>query len=74
MATKTNLQILHLSVDLDGFESHFRILVNGKDIKYLTIDHGVYDTDDMAFPPALVPKLPSLSDGHWNLGHIAISV
>ena len=73
MATKVNLQILHLSVDLDGFESHFRVLVDGKDIKYLIIDYGVYDTDDMVFPPALVPKLPPLPDGHWNLGHIALS-
>ncbi|CAF9918223.1 MAG: hypothetical protein HETSPECPRED_003703 [Heterodermia speciosa] len=73
MATKARLQILHLSVDLDGFENHFRVLVDGKDIKYLSIDNGVYDVDDMAFPPALVPRLPTLPDGHWNLGHIAIS-
>ena len=73
MANEAYLQILHLSVDLDGSESHYRVLVDGKDIKYLTIDYGVYDADEMAFPSALVPKLPSLPDGHWNLGHITMS-
>ena len=60
MATNAYLQILHLSVDLDGLESNFRVLVDGKDIKYLTIDCGVYDTDDLVFPPALVSTSPPL--------------
>ena len=68
-----DLKILHLSVDDTGLESYYRILVDGKYFKYISIDSGVYDVDDLTFPQALLSKLPDLPSGEWNLGHIAKS-
>ena len=66
-----DVKILHLSVDDTGLESYYRVLVDGKYFKYISIDSGVYDVEDLTFPQALVPKLPQLPTGQWNLGHIA---
>lgn len=66
-----DLKILHLSVDDTGLESYYRILVDGKYFKYISIDAGVYDIEDLTFPQALLSKLPNLPSGEWNLGHIA---
>jgi hypothetical protein len=68
-----DLKILHLSVDDTGLESYYRVLVDGKYFKYISIDSGVYDVEDLTFPQALLSKLPSLPSGEWNLGHIAKS-
>jgi len=68
-----DLKILHLSVDDTGSESYYRVLVDGKYFKYISIDSGVYDVEDLTFPQALLPKLPNLPPGEWNLGHIAKS-
>jgi len=65
-----NIQVLQASVDPDD-ESHFRILVGGKFIKYLTVDTGLYSPDDMCFAPSLIPLLPPLPLGDWNVGHIS---
>jgi predicted Ser/Thr protein kinase len=65
-----NVQVLQASVDPDD-ESHFRILVGGKFIKYLTVDTGLYSLDDMCFAPSLILLLPSLPPGDWNVGHIS---
>ena len=43
---------------------------SGLQIQYLNIDAGVYEFEDLCFPPALVTKLPLLPPGDWNLGHI----
>jgi serine/threonine protein kinase len=45
--------------------------VEGKHFKYISIDSGVYDVEDLTFPQALVSQLPLLPSGEWNLGHIA---
>lgn len=43
-----SIQLLQASVDPDGeTENDFRILVDNKFVKYLTIDGGIYETDDM---------------------------
>ena len=68
-----DLKILHLSVDDMGLESYYRVLVDGKYFKYISIDSGVYDVEDLTFPQALLSKLPNLPSGEWNLGHIAKS-
>ncbi|KAI9875361.1 MAG: hypothetical protein M1830_008579 [Pleopsidium flavum] len=68
-----NLKILHLGVDDCGLESYFRVLVDCQKVKYISIDGGIYDTDDLCFPPALLSKLPPLPPGDWNLAHIAKS-
>ena len=69
MVVNGGLQVLHLSAD-ENSESHFRILVDGQSVKYLTVDAGVYETEDMCFPSTSVSKLPPLPAGDWNLGHI----
>jgi hypothetical protein len=68
-----DLKILHLEVDNTGLESYYRVLVDGKHFKYIPIDSGVYDVEDLTWPQALIPKLPQLSTGEWSLGHITRS-
>jgi len=70
MANFKHIQVLQLEVDPEG-EGEFRILVDGKFAKYLTIDHGLYDADDMCFTPIFVPQLPPLPPGDWNVGRIS---
>lgn len=65
-----NLQLLQASADPDN-DSEFRILVDGKSIKYITIGAGIYDCDDMCFGPSLVSLLPPLPPGDWNTGRIS---
>ena len=57
-------------MDDTGNDSFFRILVNGKDFKYLVIDSGVYNPSDMSWHKIILPLLPSLPAGEWNLGHV----
>ena len=59
------IELLQASVDSDD-ESELRILVDDKHVKYLTIDHGLYDSDDMCFEPAITTMLPPLPLGDWN--------
>lgn len=66
-----DLKITHLSVDDTGLDSDFRILVDGKHFKYISIASGVYKVEDLTWPQALVPMLPPFPSGEWNLGHIA---
>ncbi|KAI1500976.1 alpha-galactosidase A precursor [Biscogniauxia marginata] len=65
-----NIQLLQASVDMEG-ESEFRILVNNKYVKYLVIDGGLYEPDDMCFEPLLISMLPPLPPGDWNEGRIS---
>ncbi|KAK3641220.1 hypothetical protein LTR56_011460 [Elasticomyces elasticus] len=60
-ATRT----LQASVD-DEDDSHFRILVNGDTIRYLTVASGVYTAQDMCFSPTFMSLLPSFPPGDWN--------
>lgn len=62
-----NVQVLQANVDL-GDESHFRILVGGKFTKYITVDTGLYNLDDMCFAPSLIPlcHLSHLATGMWD--------
>ncbi|KAH7398263.1 alpha-galactosidase A precursor [Pyrenochaeta sp. MPI-SDFR-AT-0127] len=57
--TVLDIQVLQASVDPED-QSEFRILVNRKIVKYLTIDPGLYDVDDMCFGPSLTSMIPSL--------------
>ena len=67
------IELLHASVDPDNqVESEFRILVDGRSFKYITIDPGLYEPDDMCFGPAFVSLLPPLPDKDWNVGHISL--
>lgn len=66
----SNVQVLQASVDPDDV-SDFRILVDGRFVKYITIDAGLYSLDDMCFGPSLVSLLPPLPSGDWNKAHIS---
>ncbi|ORY04467.1 hypothetical protein BCR34DRAFT_675805 [Clohesyomyces aquaticus] len=44
--------------------------LDGKFVKYLTIQAGVYDVEDMCFEPALIAILLPLPPGDWNEGGI----
>lgn len=52
-------------------DSYYRFLVDGKHVKYITIEAGLYDPDDMTFAPTLIPRLPIFPPGAWNVGHIS---
>lgn len=67
--TSDDTQLLQASVDQDS-DSHFRLLLNGKHIKYLTVAAGVYEDDDMCFAPSLLSILPPFPQGDWNDGYI----
>lgn len=66
------IEVLNQEVDPeDKTPSYYRILVNRKHIKYVTIDPGIYEVDDLCFPPILVEKLPKFPEGDWNCGRIS---
>ncbi|KAL4985107.1 alpha-galactosidase A precursor [Aspergillus falconensis] len=67
MGKQLKIDLLQAEVDEDG-QSFFRLLVDGRSIKYITIDPGVYSTEDMCFGPSLVSILPELPHGDWNDG------
>lgn len=66
------IKILNQEIDPDGrTPSYYRMLVNEKHFKYITIDPGIYEVDDLCFPPILLEKLPHFPPGDWNCGRIA---
>ncbi|KAI1091509.1 alpha-galactosidase A precursor [Rostrohypoxylon terebratum] len=65
-----NILVLQASVDPEA-ESEFRVLVDNKFVKYITIDPGVFGVDDMCFGPSLIPLLPPLPAGDWTTGCIS---
>ena len=67
-------KILHMTVDENDLDSYYHLLVDGRYFKYISIESGTYDFDDLCFPPVLLSKLPKFPPGDWNLGHIAKSV
>ncbi|KAI0190833.1 alpha-galactosidase A precursor [Astrocystis sublimbata] len=64
------IKLLQASVDEDD-ESHFRLLINDKTVKYIIIDAGLFDTDDMCFAPSLIDLLPPFPPGDWKTGRIS---
>lgn len=64
--------MLHCEADEDD-DSFFRFLVNGKLVKYVTIDQGLYSLRELTLAPLLVPRLPPFPDSDWNEGHISKS-
>ncbi len=70
MLNAPKVEMLQASID-ENDESHFRFLVDKSSVKYVTIDHGIFSADEMAFAPALLPLLPSFSTSDWNVGRIS---
>lgn len=70
--SNTNVQLLTLLVDSDDKDdSDYRFLVNGKDVKYVTVAPGAIPRDDRTFAPVLIPMLPPFPLGDWNKGHVS---
>ncbi|ATZ46088.1 hypothetical protein BCIN_01g07560 [Botrytis cinerea B05.10] len=72
------IEILNQDIDIENIlPSYFRILVDGKRFKYITIDPGTYLARDLCFPSLLLKKLPPFpSEGDaesWNLARVALS-
>ena len=68
----SNVQLLAALVDSnDEDEGDYRFLVDGKHVKYVTVDPGVLPRDDRTFAPILLPTLPAFPPGDWNEGHIS---
>lgn len=67
------VRLLHCSIDADDESvQDIRILVDNKYIKYLTIDPGIYDPDDLVFAPVLNAILePILPPGLWKKCHVS---
>ncbi|KAI9838942.1 MAG: hypothetical protein M1819_004150 [Sarea resinae] len=69
-ATRQEVQLLQASIDSNTV-SDFRVLVNGKSIKYIKIDPGIYDDDDMGSGPIFPTLIPPLPSGEWNVATIS---
>ncbi|PCG94793.1 Hypothetical protein PENO1_076600 [Penicillium occitanis (nom. inval.)] len=70
MHERPKIELLQAEVD-ENDQSFFRLLVDGQDIKYVTIEPGLCATEDMYFGPSLVSLLPELPSGDWNDGVVA---
>lgn len=70
MNTRPTIELLQADVGEDD-QSFFRLLVNGRSIKYITIETGIYSVEDMCFGPSLAALLPDLPPGDWNDGLVA---
>ncbi|TVY83328.1 hypothetical protein LSUE1_G001753 [Lachnellula suecica] len=66
------VEILNQEIDCEGkTPSYYRMLVNKKQFKYITIEPNIYEADDLCFPPILLSKLPPFPTGDWNYGRIS---
>jgi hypothetical protein len=71
----TIVEILSQEIDREGnTASYYRMLVDKEHFKYITIDPGIYEIDDLCFPPILLEKLPPFPPGDWNYGRISQTV
>lgn len=71
----TTVEILNQEIDCEGnTPSYYRMLVNKKDFKYITIEPKIHEVDDLCFPPILLSKLPPFPAGNWNYGRISQAV
>lgn len=70
MQSQQQIELLQAEVD-ECDQSFFRLLVDGRSIKYITVEPGIYSVPDMCFGPSLVSLLPDLPTGDWNDGLVA---
>ncbi|RAK93326.1 alpha-galactosidase A precursor [Aspergillus costaricaensis CBS 115574] len=70
MVNQQQIELLQAEVD-ETDQSFFRLLVNGQSIKYITVEPGIYSTEDMCFGPSLVSILPDFPSGDWNDGLVS---
>lgn len=67
------VELLACLVDPDGEdEDEYRVLVNGKDVKYVTVDAGALPAEThRSFAPDVLRVLPELPPGDWTKAHIS---
>lgn len=70
MGNKLKVEVLQTEVD-ENNQSFFRLRVDGRAIKYLTVEPGLYRAEDMRFGPSLLSILPDFPPGDWNDGLVA---
>jgi hypothetical protein len=70
MCNKLKVEVLQAEVNKNN-QSFFRLWVDGWAIKYLTVEPGLYNTEDMYFSPLLLSILLSFPLGDWNDGLVA---
>ncbi|PYH74393.1 alpha-galactosidase A precursor [Aspergillus vadensis CBS 113365] len=70
MANEQQIELLQAEVD-ENDQSFFRLLVNGQSIKYITVEPGIYSTEEMCFGPSLISILPDFPSGDWNEGLVS---
>ncbi|KAL4891355.1 alpha-galactosidase A precursor [Aspergillus ambiguus] len=73
MINQPRIDLLQAEAD-ENDQSFLRILVDGRTIKYITVEPSIYSTEDMCFGPSLASILPDLPSGDWNDGLIARDV
>ncbi|KAI1357929.1 hypothetical protein F5Y08DRAFT_351444 [Xylaria arbuscula] len=72
---KSHVQLLQCLVDMDDEDDgDYRMLVDDKHVKYLTVAPGVFPKDDRTFGPVVTELLPPFPPGDWNEGHISKDV
>lgn len=70
--TTADIQLLTVLADFnDEAESEYRFLINGKDVKYVTVDQRVFLRNDRTFALVLIPLLPPFLSGDWTEGYIS---
>ncbi|KAJ5443850.1 alpha-galactosidase A precursor [Penicillium daleae] len=70
MNNQPKIELLQAEVD-ENDQSFFRLLVDSRSIKYITVEPGIYSAEDMCFGPSLVSLLPKFPTGDWNDGLVA---
>ncbi|KNG88467.1 alpha-galactosidase A precursor [Aspergillus nomiae NRRL 13137] len=70
MGNQPKIDLLQAEVD-ENNQSFFRLLVDGRAVKYITVEPGLYSVEDMCFGPSLISILPELPQGDWNDGLVA---
>ncbi|KAF7533972.1 hypothetical protein G7Z17_g13435 [Cylindrodendrum hubeiense] len=66
----SNVELLAVLVDPDDADDgEYRFLVDGKHVKYVTIEPGVLPKD-RTYGPELIPLLPAFPAGDWNEGRV----
>ncbi|KAH8705027.1 hypothetical protein BGW36DRAFT_421604 [Talaromyces proteolyticus] len=70
MNSQPKIELLQAEADEDD-DSFLRVLVDSQSIKYLTVEPGLYPTEDLCFGPMLHSILPQFPSGDWNDGLIS---
>lgn len=63
MASKPKLEVLQAEVDGHALR-FFRLLVDGRSTRYVTVEYGIYSVEDICFGPSGVPPTRS---SHWGV-------